>query len=151
MKARSAEQRVKVAYRAARNTAQTERKAGDDEVKKIADTANVQGGETWGNASGHSGTRAAWYASGGVVAGFLLVAFGMTVGPRLLIWIGIGVIVLVGAFGMATHVWSDYEPEPILEADDPGRSVDPGERGDSAGAAGSISSSGSNSPSKRSA
>lgn len=141
MKARSAEQRVKIAYRAAHNAAQTQRKVGDDEVKTLADTANVQGGETWGNASGHSGTRAAWYASGGVVAGCLLVAFGMTAGPRLLVWIGIGVIVLVGALGMATHVWSDYEPEPPLEDGGSGGSADRGERGDSTGAADSGGSS----------
>jgi hypothetical protein len=141
MKVRSAEQRVKIAYRSAHNTAQSQRNVGDDEVKKIADTANVQGGETWGNASGNSGTRAAWSASGGVVAGALLVAFGMTVGPRLLVWIGIGVIVLVGALGMATHAWSDYEPEPILPDGGSGGSADRGERGDSTGAADSSGSS----------
>ena len=103
--------RVRVADRAGHNVAQRQRKAADAEVKRFADTANVRGGETWGNASGHSGTRAAWIASGVIVAGFILGGVGLTVGPRLLIWIGVGIIVVVGAFGLATHVWSDYLPE----------------------------------------
>jgi hypothetical protein len=108
---RTQRDRVRVAYRAGHNAAQRQRKVADTEVKRIADTANVGGGETWGNASGHSGTRAAWIAVGVIVAGFILGGVGLTVGPRLLTWIGVGIVVVVGACGMATHVWSDYLPE----------------------------------------
>jgi hypothetical protein len=97
------------------NAAQQEREAADHSVKKLADTANVQGGETWGNASGHSGTRLAWLASFGVIVGFLIGGIGLTVGPHLLIWIGAALAVGVGALGLFTHVWSDYRAEAVLE------------------------------------
>lgn len=82
----------------------------DDEVKRLADVPSVRGGETWGNASGHSGTRAAWFLVGAILAGFVLAGVGITVGPRLLIWMGAADVVLLGAFGMITHAWSDYRP-----------------------------------------
>jgi len=90
------------------NAAQEARGAADDERKLLADTANVRSGETWGNASGHSGTRAAWLASALIIAGFVLGGVGLTFGPHLLIWIGAALVVLVGALGLSTHVWSDY-------------------------------------------
>lgn len=90
------------------NAAQEARGAADGERKLLADTANVHGGETWGNPSGHSGTRAAWLASALIIAGFVLGGVGLTFGPHVLIWIGAAVAVLVGVLGLSTHVWSDY-------------------------------------------
>ncbi len=110
-------ERVRAAYRGTHNVAQAERKIAADEVKRIADVENVRGGETWGAASGHSGPRAAWLASWIVIAGFALAGIGLTVGPRLLIWIGAGITVVTGVLGMATHVWSDYGPDPGDSAD----------------------------------
>ena len=104
------------------NAAQEARQASDDEVKRLADVPSVHGGETWGNASGHSGTHSAWFVSGLILAGFILGAFGFTVGPQVLLWIGVGVIVVVGAYGMLTHAWSDYreirENDPAEENED---------------------------------
>ncbi len=93
------------------NAAQRERGVADGDRKKIRDGANVRGGETWGDSSGHSGTRAAYTATGLVVAGFIIGGVGLTVGPRVLLWIGVALIVLTGALGMLTHVWSDYRSE----------------------------------------
>ena len=90
------------------NVAQRERGVGDEERKRLVDTANVHGGETWGNPSGHSGTRAAYAATGLIIAGFIIGGIGLTFGPHLLIWIGAAIAVLTGAIGMATHTWSDY-------------------------------------------
>jgi hypothetical protein len=95
-------------HEAVYNAAQEARGAADDDIKTLTDTANVRGGERWGNASGHSGTRAAWLASALIIAGFLIGGVGLTFGPHLLIWIGAGLAVLVGALGLSTHVWSDY-------------------------------------------
>ena len=93
-----------------RNAAQEARQVADDEVKRVADVPSVRGGETWGSATGHSGTHAAWGVSGVILAGFLLGAFGFTIGPRVLLWIGVGIIVVAGAYGLITHAWSDYRP-----------------------------------------
>jgi fatty acid desaturase len=71
----------------------------------------MRGGETWGKASRHSVARAAWLVSWIAVAVFVLAGIGLTVGPILLIWIGATIAVVTGAFGMATHVWSDYRRE----------------------------------------
>ena len=99
------------------NAAQEARQAAGDEVKRIADVPSVHGGETWANASGHSGTRAAWFATGAILAGFVLGGVGLTVGPRLVIWIGVAVVVIVAVFGTMTHVWSDYRPRPESNAE----------------------------------
>jgi hypothetical protein len=62
-----------------------------------------------------------------IVLGFILGGIGLTVGPRALIWVGVAVIVIVGAVGMATHVWSDYRPGSLDEEDnDGGAGVPPG-------------------------
>ncbi len=90
------------------NAAQEARGAADDDVKTFADTANVRGGETWGNAHGHSGTPAAWLATALIIAGFAVGGVGLTFGPRPLLWIGAAVAVLVGVLGLSTRVWSDY-------------------------------------------
>jgi hypothetical protein len=95
-------------HEAVYNAAQEARGAADDEHKTLADTANVRGGETWGNASGHSGTRAAWLASALIITGFALGGVGLTFGPHPLIWIGAALAILVGVLGLSTHVWSDY-------------------------------------------
>ncbi|MBS2961424.1 hypothetical protein KGA66_00100 [Actinocrinis puniceicyclus] len=93
--------------------------------KKLADSANVLGGETWENSVGHSGTRAGYIASGIVVAGFILGGVGLTVGPRVLIWIAVGIVVLTGIIGMLTHVWSDYRYEmPAPDDDESGSMTD---------------------------
>ena len=98
------------------NAAQKARGASGHEVKKLTDSANVLGGETWANPSGHSGRPIGYVASGVIVLGFILGGIGLTIGPRLLIWIGVALIVIVGAVGMATHVWSDYRPGSLDEA-----------------------------------
>ena len=106
----------------ARNEAQEARRAADDEVKRLADVPSVRGGETWGNPSGHSGTHSAWFVSGVILAGFILGAFGFTIGPHVLLWIGVGVIVVAAAYGLLTHAWSDYrvvrETDPAEEPDE---------------------------------
>ncbi len=88
------------------NAAQKARGAQGHEQKKLTDSANVS--ETWENPTGHSGRPIGYVASGVIVLGFLLGGIGLTVGPRVLIWIGVAIIVITGAVGMATHVWSDY-------------------------------------------
>ncbi|HEU5355823.1 MAG TPA: hypothetical protein VFU65_15230 [Actinocrinis sp.] len=88
------------------NAAQKARGAQDHEQKKLRDSANVS--ETWENPAGHSGRPIGYGASGVIVLGFILGGIGLTVGPRVLIWIGVAIIVITGAVGMATHVWSDY-------------------------------------------
>ncbi len=90
------------------NAAQEARGAADDDLKTFADTANVRGGETWGNADGHSGTPAAWLATALIIAGFVVGGVGLTFGPRVLLWIGAALAVLVGVLGVSTRVWSDY-------------------------------------------
>jgi Flp pilus assembly protein TadB len=107
---------VGVAYRGGHDVARTERGFAAEEVKRIAHTANMRGGETWSKASSHSVARAAWLVSWIlvswiVVAVFAFAGIGLTVGPILLIWIGATIAVVTGAFGMATHVWSDYRRE----------------------------------------
>lgn len=105
------------------NTAQEARQAADDEVKRVADVPSVHGGETWGNASGHSGTHAAWFVTGVILAGFVLGGVGLTFGPRVLLWCGVAVVVLAGAYGAVTRAWSDYrvvrETDPADEGDGP--------------------------------
>lgn len=88
------------------NAAQKARGAQGHERKKLTDSANVS--ETWENPAGHSGRPIGYVASGVIVLGFLLGGIGLTVGPRVLIWIGVAIVVITGAVGMATHVWSDY-------------------------------------------
>jgi len=108
----------------ARNTAQEARQAADDEVKRLADVPSVQGGETWGNASGHSGTHAAWFVTGVILAGFVLGGVGFTFGPHALIWFGVAVVVLAGGYGVLTRAWSDYrvvrETDPAEVGEGPG-------------------------------
>jgi hypothetical protein len=38
----------------------------------------------------------------------VLAGVGLTFGPRVLIWIGAGLVVLVGLIGLATNVWGGY-------------------------------------------
>jgi hypothetical protein len=95
-------------HEAVYNAAQEARGAADDDLKTFADTANVRGGETWGNASGHSATRGAWLATALIIAGFAIGGVGLTFGPHVLIWIGAALAVLVGVLGASTRVWSDY-------------------------------------------
>ncbi|HEX4791500.1 MAG TPA: hypothetical protein VH372_23760 [Actinospica sp.] len=98
---RTAKTREKV-----RNKAQEERHAVGRDLKKLADTASVE--ETWEHASGHSGTRRAWAVSIGMVAAFLLAAGGMTFGPRVLQWVGVGGFVVLGVYSLAARTWTDY-------------------------------------------
>jgi thiol:disulfide interchange protein len=88
------------------NAAQKAHGARGHEQKKLRDSANVS--ETWENPAGHSGRPIGYAASGVIVLGFILGGIGLTVGPSVLIWIGVAVVVLTGAVGMATHAWSDY-------------------------------------------
>ena len=107
------------------NAAQEAREAADDEIKKIADVPSVHGGETWGNASGHSGTHTAWLSSGAIITGFILGGVGFTVGPRLLIWIGVAVVLFVGVFSVVTHAWSDYRLRAESDAERPAAPTHP--------------------------
>jgi hypothetical protein len=91
-----------------RNKAQEERAAADKDVKKLTDTADVRGGETWEDATGHSGTKHAWAISLAMVASALLAAGGMTFGPRVLLWVGVGLFVALGLYSVATRAWTDY-------------------------------------------
>lgn len=107
------------------NVAQRARAAQGHEKKRFADSANVRGGETWENSVGHSGTRAGYVATGIVVAGFILGGVGLTVGPKVLIWIAAGIVVLTGIIGMLTNVWSDYRYEmPAPDKDESGSMTD---------------------------
>jgi hypothetical protein len=96
----------------ARNQAQEEREADDQDTKRFTDTPEVLGGETWQHASGHSGTRRAWTVSLAMVASFLLAGGGMTFGPRALLWIGIGLFAALGVYSLAAHTWTDYARAP---------------------------------------
>ena len=102
--------KVEEADQEVHNAAQKARGARGHEQKKLTDSANVLGGETWENPSGHSGRPIGYAASGVIVLGFILGGIGLTTGIHLLIWIGVAIIVIMGAVGMATHVWSDYRP-----------------------------------------
>lgn len=99
------------------NAAQKARGAQGHEQKKLTDSANVLGGETWEHPSGHSGRPIGYAASGVIVLGFILGGIGLTVGPRVLIWIGVAIIVITGAGGAAAHVWSDYRQGSLDEPD----------------------------------
>lgn len=113
------------AERRIRNAAQKSRGAEGHEQKKLTDSADVYGGETWENPSGHSGRPIGYVASGVIVLGFIIGGVGLTAGPHLLIWIGIAIVVIVGAIGMATHVWSDYRlEEPAPDKDESGSLTD---------------------------
>lgn len=57
---------------------------------------------------GVSGTYRGWLATAVVLLGFVLGGTGLTFGPRVLLWIGIGVIVAGGGAGLFTHAWSDF-------------------------------------------
>ncbi|MBR7829127.1 hypothetical protein KDK95_22660 [Actinospica sp. MGRD01-02] len=91
-----------------RNKAQEERAVEGSEIKKIADTPSLADQETWDAPLGHSGTRRAWALSLSMLAAFILGAIGLTVGPRVLLWIGVAAFVLLGAFSLATRTWTDY-------------------------------------------
>jgi hypothetical protein len=91
------------------NRAQAERHASDQDIKRVADMPSIRGGEKWAEAKGHSGTRRAWVLSVLVLVGAVLIAFGMTVGPFLLVWIGIAAVVLAGGYSLVSRTWSDYE------------------------------------------
>lgn len=98
-----------------RNKAQEEHGAADSETKVFTDTPDIPE-ETWANPSGHSGTRHAWAISLGMVASFLLAAGGFTFGPRVLLWIGIGLFVALGVYGFARSAWTDYVRDPKQES-----------------------------------
>jgi hypothetical protein len=91
-----------------RNKAQDEREADGDDPKPFSDTPEIEGGETWEQSTGHSGTRHSWAVSLAMVASFLLAGAGMTFGPRVLLWIGAGLFVVLGIYSLATHAWTDY-------------------------------------------
>lgn len=91
-----------------RNKAQEEREAAGEETKSFTDTPQLADGETWENATGHSGTRRAWVVSLAMVASFLIGGVGMTLGPRVLLWIGAGLFVLLAVYSLAAHTWTDY-------------------------------------------
>jgi hypothetical protein len=105
-------QRTEEITEAVHNRAQEERGASDQERKTFTDTPELRGGETWEQATGHSGTRRAWATSLLMVASFMLAGAGMTFGPRVLLWIGAGLFVVLGVYGLATHAWTDYERAP---------------------------------------
>jgi hypothetical protein len=90
-----------------RNQAQEERGAAGEDRKRFTDAPEISGGEKWEEPSGHSGTRHAWSVSLAMVASFLLAGVGMTFGPRVLLWIGIGLFCALGVYSLATHAWSD--------------------------------------------
>jgi hypothetical protein len=92
----------------ARNKAQEERQAADQDVERLADAPELAPGETRGRSSDHGGTRHAWAVSLAMVASFLLGAAGMTFGPRALLWLGVGLFVLLGCYSVAMHIWTDY-------------------------------------------
>lgn len=94
-----------------RNKAQEERAAADEEPKKFADTAQLGEPETWAHPAGHSGTRRAWVISIGMLAAFLLAGGGFTFGPRVLLWVGVAVFVVLGVLSFAIRVWTDYVGE----------------------------------------
>jgi hypothetical protein len=56
----------------------------------------------------HPAEQLAYAATGLVVSGFLLGGIGLTVGPDVLIWVGVALIVLTGAIGARTHVWTHH-------------------------------------------
>lgn len=91
-----------------RNKAQEERQAADEDVKKLTDLPDIQGGERWDHPVGHSGTRHAWLVSVAMVACFLLAAGGFTFGPRVLLWIGVGLFAALGIYSLASRAWTDY-------------------------------------------
>jgi hypothetical protein len=91
-----------------RNKAQEEREADGADPKPFTDTSEIEGGETWERSTGHSGTRHAWAVSLAMVASFLLAGAGMTFGPRLLLWIGAGLFVVLGVYSLTAHAWTDY-------------------------------------------
>lgn len=91
-----------------RNQAQEERGAAGHEQKTFTDTPQVGGGEKWSEPSGHSGTRRAWALSLAMLASFILGGVGITFGPRMLLWIGSGLFVVLGAYSLTTHAWSDF-------------------------------------------
>lgn len=91
-----------------RNKAQEERAAAGSDVKRLADHASLADEETWEAPLGHSGTRRAWTLTLCMLAAFILGAFGLTTGPRVLLWIGVAAFVLLGAFSVWTRTWTDY-------------------------------------------
>jgi hypothetical protein len=95
-------------HESGRNQAQEERGAADTNTKKFTDTPEISGGEKWQEPSGPSGTRRAWTVSLAMVASFLLGGVGMTFGPRLLLWIGIGLFAVLGVYSLVAHSWSDF-------------------------------------------
>lgn len=94
-----------------RNKAQEERAVADEEPKRHADTADLAGQDTWAHPSGHSGTRRAWALSVGLLASFGLAAAGLAASPRVLLWIGIALFVILAAYSVSTRAWTDYVRE----------------------------------------
>lgn len=94
-----------------RNKAQEERAVADDEPKRLADTADLADKETWAHPSGHSGTHRAWLITVGMLASFGLGAAGLASGPRVLLWIGIALFVVLAVYSVSVRAWSDYVRE----------------------------------------
>jgi hypothetical protein len=90
-----------------RNKAKEEHAAADEDVKPFTDTSDVAGGESWAGATGHSGTRHAWAVSLAMVASFLLGAGGLAFGPRVLLWVGVGLFVALSVYSLSRRVWTD--------------------------------------------
>lgn len=99
------------------NTAQEERRAADQDAKKVTDTAQLGGGETWEHPSGHSGTRRSWLVSVAMIATFLLAGGGLTFGPRVLLWVGVGLFAALGVYSLAGHTWTDQDSRERPGAD----------------------------------
>lgn len=110
------------AEKAVHNKAQEERAAADDEPKRLADTPDLADKETWAHPAGHSGTHRAWAVSVAMLASFLLAGEGLTFGPRVLLWIGVGLFVALGVLGLAMSAWTDFVRERAE-----GESADAGE------------------------
>lgn len=62
-----------------------------------------------GEPKGHGGTRRSWSVSLAMVAAFLLAGAGMTFGPHVLLWVGVGLFVLLGVYSLAARTWTDHD------------------------------------------
>jgi hypothetical protein len=62
-----------------------------------------------GEPKGHGGTPRSWSVSLAMVAAFLLAGAGMTFGPRALLWVGVALFVVLGAYSLAARTWTDHD------------------------------------------
>lgn len=100
-----------------RNKAHEDRSAHPKDVERVTDPPDVRDGETWEEPTGHSSTRHAWTVSLAMVAAFLLGGAGFTFGPRVLLWVGVGLFVALGVYSLAAHAWTDYDHGNRVEHD----------------------------------